>query len=215
MPSSHLVLCHPSSSCPQSFPSSGSFPMSSFFASGGQSIGASASASILPMNIQGWFPLGWTDLISLQTKGLSRVFSSSTVRKHEFFGTQHFLWSNSHICMWLLEKKNRGFPASSDCKSVCLQCGRPEFYLWVRKITWRRKWQPTPVLLPGKFLDGGAGGLQSMGSQIQSSGTWLSDFTFFHWKKHRFNYTDLFSKVIWVMVLNSTKTHWITFRKYC
>ena len=74
MPSNHLILCCPFSSCLQSFPASGSFPMSQLFALGGQSIGASASASVLPMNIQGWFPLGWTGWISLQSKGLSRVF---------------------------------------------------------------------------------------------------------------------------------------------
>ena len=78
----------PYSSCPQSFPASGSFPMSQLFASGGQSIGISASASILSMNIQDWFPLGWTGWISLQSKGLSRVFSNTTVQKHQFFGTQ-------------------------------------------------------------------------------------------------------------------------------
>ena len=75
-----------------------------FFASGGQSIGASASASVFPMNIQGWFPLGLTSLISLQSKGLSRVFSSPTVWKHQFFRTQPSLWSSSHIHTWLLEK---------------------------------------------------------------------------------------------------------------
>ena len=86
--------CHPTISssvvpfCPQSFPASGSFPMSHFFASGGQSIGVSASASVLPMNIQDWFPLGWTGWISLQSKGLSRVFSNTTVQKHHFFGAQ-------------------------------------------------------------------------------------------------------------------------------
>ena len=78
----------PFSSCPQSFPASGSSPMSQLFTSGGQSIRASASASVLPMNIQGWFPLGLTGLISLQSKGLSRVFSSTTLQKHKFFGTQ-------------------------------------------------------------------------------------------------------------------------------
>ena len=81
-----------------------SFPMNWLFASGGQSIGASASASVLPMNSQGWFPLGLTGLLSLQSKGLSRVFSSTTVQKHQFFGIQPSLWSNSHICTWLLEK---------------------------------------------------------------------------------------------------------------
>ena len=93
----------PSSPLP-SFPISGSFPVSRLFTSGGQSIGASASASVLPMNIQDWFPLGWTDWISFQSKGLSRVFSNTTVQKHQFFGTQPSLWSNSHICTWLLEK---------------------------------------------------------------------------------------------------------------
>ena len=76
------------SSCPQSLPASGSFPVSQFFASGGPSIGVSASASVLPMNIQDWFPLGLTSWISLQSQGLSRVFSNTTVQKHQFFGTQ-------------------------------------------------------------------------------------------------------------------------------
>ena len=104
--------CHPtisSSVVPffshlQSFPALGSFPMSQFFTSGGQSIRVSASASVLPVNIQDWFPLGWTGLISLQSKGLSRVFSSPTVQRHQFFGAQLSLWSNSHIHTWLLEK---------------------------------------------------------------------------------------------------------------
>ena len=101
--------CHPAlsssvipfSSCLQSLPASGSFLMSQLFASGGQSIGTSASA--LPVNIQGWFPLGSTGLISLLSKGFSRVFSS-TIRKHQFFSTQPSLWSNSHIHIWLLEE---------------------------------------------------------------------------------------------------------------
>ena len=78
----------PFSSCPQSFPASGSFLMSQFFTAGGQSIGASALASVFPMNIQDWFPLGWTGWISLQSKGLSRVFSNITVQKHQFFSAQ-------------------------------------------------------------------------------------------------------------------------------
>ena len=94
----------PSSSCPQSFPALASFPMSQFFESGGQSIGVSASASVLPMNIQDWFPLGWTGWISLQSKGLSGVFSNTTVQKHQFFGDQLSIWSNSHFHTWLLEK---------------------------------------------------------------------------------------------------------------
>ena len=104
--------CHPTvsssiipfSSCLQSFLASGSLPMSQFFTSGGQSTGVSASASVLPMNIQDWFPLGWTDWISLQSKGLSSVFSNTTVQKHQFFGAQPSLSSNSHIHAWLLEK---------------------------------------------------------------------------------------------------------------
>ena len=102
--------CHPTisssaipfSSCLQSFLASGSFPMSQFFASGLQSIGA--SASVLPMNIQDWFPLGWTGWISLQSKGLSRVFSNTTVQKHQLVSAQLSLYSNSHIHTWLLEK---------------------------------------------------------------------------------------------------------------
>ena len=98
--------CHPTilssvvpfSSCPQSVPASGSFQMrSQLFASGGQSIGVSASTSVLPMNSQDWSPLGWTGWISLQSKGLSRVFSSTTVQKHQFFGAQPSSQSNSHI----------------------------------------------------------------------------------------------------------------------
>ena len=88
IPSNHLILCHPLSSCPQSFPASGSFPVSQFFSSDGQSIGVSDSTSVLPMNIQDQFPLGWTGWISLQSKGLSRVFSNTTVQKHQFFGAQ-------------------------------------------------------------------------------------------------------------------------------
>ena len=104
MPSNHLILCHPFSSCFQSFPAWGSFPVSQLFTSGGQSVEASASASVLAVNIQDWFPLGWTGWISLQSKGLSRVFSNTTVQKHQFFGAQPSLWSNSHIHTWLLEK---------------------------------------------------------------------------------------------------------------
>ena len=85
MPSNHLILCRPFS-CLQSFRASGSFPMTQLFASGGPSIGASASASVLPENIQDWFPLGWTGWMSLHSKGLSRVFSNGTVQKHQFFG---------------------------------------------------------------------------------------------------------------------------------
>ena len=98
---SHLLSF---SSHPQSFPVLASFQMSQFFTSGGLSIELSGSASVLPMNIQDWFPLGWTSWIFLQSNGLLRVFSSTTVQKHQFFSTQLSLWSNSHIHTWLLEK---------------------------------------------------------------------------------------------------------------
>ena len=90
-------------SCLQTFPASGSFPNSQF-SSGGQTIEVSASASVLPMNIQDWFLLGWTGWIFLLSKGLPRVFSNTTVQKHQFFGSQLYLCSNSHIYTWLLEK---------------------------------------------------------------------------------------------------------------
>ena len=104
--------CHPAisssvvpfSSCPQSLPAPESFPMSQLFAWGGQSIRVSASASFLPKNPQDWSPLEWTGWISLQSKGLSRVFSNTTIQKHQFFGAQLSSQSNSHIHTWLLEK---------------------------------------------------------------------------------------------------------------
>ena len=104
--------CHPTisssvipfSSCPQVFPASGSFPVIQLFTSGAQSIGALVSASVLPVNIQHWFLLGLIGLISLVSKGLSDVFSSTTLWKHQFFGAQPSLWSNSHICTWLMKK---------------------------------------------------------------------------------------------------------------
>ena len=95
--SNHLILCYRFSFCLQSFQASESFPMSWLFTSGSQSIGASASASVLPMNIQDWFPLGLTGLIPLLFKRLFTVFSSTTIRKYQFFSTQPSLWSNSHI----------------------------------------------------------------------------------------------------------------------
>ena len=104
--------CHPAisssvvpfTSCPQSLPASGSFPMSQLFTWGGQSTGISALASFLPKNTQDWSPLGWTGWISLQSKGLSRVFSSTTLQKHQFFSAQPSSQSNSHIHTWPLEK---------------------------------------------------------------------------------------------------------------
>ena len=113
-PNSHSSSqwCHPAisssvipfSSCPQSLPASGSFPMSQLFAWGGLSIGVSASASFLPKNTQDWSPLGWTGWISLQSKGLSRVFSNTKVPKHQLFGAQLSSQSNSYIHTWPLEK---------------------------------------------------------------------------------------------------------------
>ena len=104
--------CHPAisssvvpfSSCPQSLPASESFPMSQLFTWGGQSIGVSALVSVLPKNTQDWSPLEWTGWISLQSEGLSRVFSNTTVQKHQFFSAQPSSQSNSHIHTWPLEK---------------------------------------------------------------------------------------------------------------
>ena len=115
--------CHPTISssvipfsfCLHSCPASGSFPVSPFFTSAGQCIEVSASASLLPMNIQKWFPLGLTGWISLQSKGLSRIFSNTTVQKHQFFSTQLSLWSNSHIHRQPL--KNHSF----DYMEICWQ----------------------------------------------------------------------------------------------
>ena len=106
MPCNHLILCHPLLLLSSIFPSIRVFKMSQLFASGGQSIGVSASAStlVLKMNIQDWFPLGWPGWILLQFKGLSRVFSNTSVQKHQFFGTQASLSPNSNIHTWLLEK---------------------------------------------------------------------------------------------------------------
>ena len=113
--------CHPTNSssvvpfsfCPQSFPESGSLQMSQLFTSSGQSIGVSDSTSVLPMNIQDWSPLGWTGWISLQSKGLSRVFSNTTVQKHPFFGAKLSSQSNSHIHTWPLEKAQPWLDGSS------------------------------------------------------------------------------------------------------
>ena len=120
-PSSHW--CHPAisssvipfSSCPESLPASETFPMSQLFTWGGQSTGSSALASVLPKNTRGWSPLGWTGWISLQSKGLSRVFSNTKVQKHQFFGTQLSSQSNSHIHTWPLEKH------SLDLTDLCWQ----------------------------------------------------------------------------------------------
>ena len=104
MPSNHLILCCPLLLLPKSFPATGSFQMSQLFTSGGQSVGVSASTSVLPMNTQDWPPLRCTGWISLQSTRLSRVFSNTTVQKHQFFGAKLSSQSNSHIHTWLLEK---------------------------------------------------------------------------------------------------------------
>ena len=128
-PSSHPLnwWCHPTISssaslfsfCLQSFPTSGSFPVNWLFASG-RSIGASVSASVLPMNSQGWFPLGFTGLIPLLSKGLSSVFSNTTVQKHQFFSTQPSSWSNSHLHMIL----------SYTARNGLMEAQRGDAWLW-------------------------------------------------------------------------------------
>ena len=113
----------PFSFCPQSFPASGSFPVSQLFASGGQSIGALALASVLSMNIQGWFPLGLTGLISLLSKEFSRAFSSTTIQKPQLFGVQPSSWSNYHICTSLLENYCFNYLNHLDyCFNHCSNC---------------------------------------------------------------------------------------------
>ena len=104
MPSSYLIFCCPFFSCPQSFPASESFPMCPVFISGGQSIGALATASVPPMSIQDWLTLWWTGLSSLLSKGLARVFSNTTIKKHQFFNSQPSSWSDSYMSTWPLEK---------------------------------------------------------------------------------------------------------------
>ena len=141
----------PLSSCPQSFPESGSFPMSRLFTSGGQSIGASASASVLPMSIQGWFPLRLNGLLSFLSKELSRVFSNTTVPKHQFFGAQPSLWSNSHIHTGLLEKPQLWRYGPLLAKWYLSFLMLSGFNPWVGKIPWRRERPPTPVFWPGEF----------------------------------------------------------------
>ena len=119
---------HPLSSLlllPQSFPASGSFPVSQLFASGGQSIGVSASALVLPMNIQDWFPLGLTSLISLQSKGLSRVFSSTKVRRHQFSGIQPFFISQLFHPYMTTGKKI--YIYNLDSMDLCIQCNVSAF----------------------------------------------------------------------------------------
>ena len=129
MPSSHLIFCHPLLLLPQSLSASGSFPVSQLFAWGGQSTGVSAS-SVLPMNTQDWSPLGWTGWISLQSKGLSRVFSNTIVQKHQFFSTQLSSQSNSHITSAIFYWSHR---------LTLAQCGKKPHQVWIPadSIYWR------------------------------------------------------------------------------
>ena len=140
---SHPVA--PFSSCLQSFPASESFPMSWLFESGGQIIGA--SASVLPMNIQSWFPLGLTGLISLLSKGLARVFSSTTVRKHQFFNAQPSLWTNSHICTCLFVAQSvKNLPAVQETRVLSLGWEDPlEKEMATHSIlAWKISWTEEP-----------------------------------------------------------------------
>ena len=121
MPSNHLILCHPLLLPPSIFPRIRVFSKSQLFTSGGQSIGASTSASVLPMNIQGWFPLGLTGWISFQSKRLSRVFSNTTVWEYQFSSAQPSLWSNSHIHTWLLVMKNIDYKIVIKSLLSCIQ----------------------------------------------------------------------------------------------
>ena len=118
----------PFSSCPQSFPAMGYFQMSQLSTSGGQSIGVSASTSVPPMNTQGWFPLGLTGLISLLSKEFSRVFSRTTIWKHQLFSAQSSLWSNSHIYTWLLENHSLDYTDTLSAKwCLCFLIHCPGF----------------------------------------------------------------------------------------
>ena len=131
--------CHPTisssvvpfSSCPQSFLASGSFQVSQLFTSGGQSIGASASKSVFPNNVQDWFPLEWAGLISLLYEGLSGVFFNTKVQKHQFFGAQPLLWSNSHIHTWLLEKNTALTIWTFVCKVMSLLFNTLSMLSWL------------------------------------------------------------------------------------
>ena len=200
--------CHPTisssiipfSSCPQSFPASGSFQMSQLFTLGGQSIRVSVSWSVLSMNTEDWSSLGWTGWISLQSKGLSRVFSNTTVQKHQFSGTQ----------LSLSEKAMAAHSSTLACKIQWMEGpGRLQSIGWlgVRHgwatslslftfMHWRKKWHPTPVFLPGECQGGGSWWAAVYGvSQSQTQLKWLSRSSSFlysptltsihdHWKNY-------------------------------
>ena len=176
----------PFSSCLQSFPASWSFLMSQLFASGGQSIGTSTLTSVLPMNIQDSSPLGWTGLISLQSKGLTRVFSNTTVQKHQFLGAQFSL----HPTLTSMD-----FHGGSITKESACCAGDVGLNPGLGRFPWRRAWQITPVFLPGESpWTEEHGQLHSMGSR-RVSHTWATkNSTRIHtWQleKQSFDCTDL------------------------
>ena len=135
MPSNHLILCRPLSSCPQSFPASGSFPICQLFSPGGQSIGVSVLTSVLPMNTQDWFPLGRTGLISCLSKGLSRAFSNTTAQKHQFFGLS-LLYGPAFTPIHDYWKSNMFDIANCVTLSKCLKIFKLQFSpLWKGVVT--------------------------------------------------------------------------------
>ena len=155
--------------CLWSFLALGSFPMSWLFASGGQRIGASAPASVLPRNIQDWFPLGLTGLNSLQSKRLSRVFFSTIIWKCQFFSAQPFLWSNSHICM--TRKTTRGFPCGSAGKESACKVGDLGLIPVLGRSSGEGKGYPLQYSGIENSMDCTVPG-------VAKSRTWLSDFHF-------------------------------------
>ena len=168
MPSNYLILCRTFSSHLQSFLASGSFQMSQFFSSGGHSFAVSASASVFPVNIQDWFPLGWTGWISLQSKILSRVFSNTTVQNHQFFDTQLQGNANENHTKLSPDSCWRDFPGDSDSMELARSVGDPSSIPGLERIlekgmathysilAWRNPWTEEPD------------GLQSMGSQSRT-----------------------------------------------
>ena len=180
MLSNHLILSSPSTPTLILYQHQSFFPMSQFFASGGQTIGVSASTSVLPMNTQDWSPLGWTGWISLQFKGFSRVFSSTTVQKHQFFGTQLSLYSKSHIHIWLLEKTIASTTGTYVDKAMSL------LFNMLYRLIMEKAMAPHSSTLAWKIpWTEESGGLQSMGL-LRVEHNWatsLSLFTFMHWRR--------------------------------
>ena len=164
MPTNHLI---PFSHL-QSFPASGSFPMSQFFASGGQSIGVSASTSVLPMNIQDWYPLGWTGWISLQFKGLSRVYSNTIVQNHQFFATQLQENANENHNKLSPDSCWRGFPGDSDSTEPARNVWDPSSVPGLGRILQKEMATHYSILAWRNPRTEEPGGLQSMGSQSQT-----------------------------------------------